>query len=148
MAPPSRASLALRAAKKLEEASEAIFELTPSVSGVIVAERLNMVYQSLTDVTGTLVALKDMCDLGANTYPNYPAVREAMLEAGNAVYWCKQEIESLKREALSTPSTDLMAWRDLGVTIADIASRLRAIQFVAKRRKPKQESSSAPTSEE
>lgn len=144
MAPPSRASLAIRAAQKLETASETILEVTPSTSGVLVAQRFNTVYSHIQEVSSLLITLKDLCDIGMNTYPNYPAVREAMIIAGNQVYNAKQDLEEIKRDCLATPSANLMEWRDIAMKISDVASRVRAVQFVAKRKAKKETPDAAP----
>lgn len=138
MAPPSRASLALRAAKKLELAVETILDVTPSTSGPLVASKFNAVYTEIHEAGSLLVTIKDLCDVGMNTYPNYPAVREAMIVAGNQIYNAKQDLEEIKRDILSTPTSDLIAWRDVAMRISDVASRIRAVQFVAKRKGKKE----------
>lgn len=146
MAPPSRASLALRAAKKLETAGDTILEVTPSTSGLLVAQRFNTVYTEVHETTSLLTTIKDLCDVGMNTYPNYPAVREAMIVAGNQIYNAKQDLEEVKREMLATPTDDLIGWREIATRIYDVASRIRAVQFVAKR-KVKREAPDAPAAD-
>lgn len=135
MAPPSRASLTLRAAKKLEADSEAILGVTASSGADLAASKFNSVYTDLSEVRQTLTAVKDLCDIGSGTYPSYPAVREVMLEAGNVVYNVNLELDKVKQECLVTPITDLAAWHQLGMQLADLASRLRAVKFVPARKR-------------
>lgn len=135
MAPPSRPGLTIKAAKKLEEASEAILGVDSQTEASLAASRLNGAYGQLDDVIQLLGTVKDMCDVGMGTYPTYPAVRDVMLEAGNQIYTLKQEVQSTKSDCLMTDMTDREAWRQIGLKLADIASRLRAVQFVPKRKK-------------
>ena len=129
MAPPSRPSLTIKAAKGLEVCAEALIELTPS-NGSLAASRTNVVYQTLAKVIDTLGAVKEMCDVGMGTYPSHPAIRETMLTAGNQIYRVKSEVAKARETCLATPITDLAAWQQIGMTLADLASQLRGIQFV------------------
>lgn len=137
MAPPSRPSLTLKAAKKLEAMSEALLELTPSDSLIAISKE-NAVFIEIPGVMDTLSGVKDMCDIGQNTYPNYPAIRETMIEAGNQIYRVKQDLSDIKNECLSTRTDDLIAWRAIGLRLANLASRLRAVKFVPTRKEKKE----------
>lgn len=135
MAPPSRPSLTLRAAKKLEELGDTLLEVNDSVESTIVASKVNAVFTSLDEVLTTLSTVKDLCDIGKNTYPNYPSIREVMVSAGEAIYKSKQEVQSIKERFLITPISDLSTWKQVGLDLSDIASRLRAVRFVPERKK-------------
>jgi hypothetical protein len=137
MAPPSRPSLTLKAAKGLEVCSEALIELTPS-NAELAASRANLVFQSLGKIADTLSAVKEMCDVGMGTYPSHPAIRETMQTAGNQIYRVRQEVMVAREQCIATPITDLAAWQGIGLRLADLASQLRAIRFVPPKKERKE----------
>src|SRR5262245_11468892 len=137
MAPPSRPSLTIKAAKALEVASEALIELTPS-NGDVVAATADMVYSALERISDTLSAVKEMCDVGMGTYPSHPAIRETMQIAGKQIYRVKQEVGLARSQCIATPVTDLEAWRQIGLRLAELASQLRAIRFVPPKKQKKE----------
>lgn len=134
MAPPSRPSLTLKAAKKLEADAEALLGLTVADSATLAASKTNAVYTDLQSIADLLGAVKEMCDVGTGTYPSYPAVRETMLEAGNQIFAAKQDVLALKERCIATAITDTDGWQQIGLELADIASRLRAVKFVPARK--------------
>lgn len=129
MAPPSRPSLTLKAAKQLEACSECLLELSEE-NRELAPSRTNLVFSGLLKIADTLGAVKELCDVGMGTYPSHPAIRETMQTAGNQIYRVKSEVLNARVQCLSTPITDLEAWRQIGYTLGDLASQLRAIRFV------------------
>jgi hypothetical protein len=137
MAPPSRPSLTLKAAKALEVCSESLIELTPS-NGDVVASRTSFVFESLGKIADTLSAVKELCDVGMGTYPSHPAIRETMQTAGNQIYRIKSEVMVAREQCIATPPTDLAAWQQIGLRLADLASQLRAVRFVPPKKQKKE----------
>jgi hypothetical protein len=113
----------------LEVCSEALLELTPS-NPELAASRTSFAFEALAKVINTLSAVKEMCDVGMGTYPTHPAIRETMQTAGNQIYRIRQEVTSLREQCIATSITDLRKWHQIALTLADLASQLRAIRFV------------------
>ena len=137
MAPPSRPSLTLKAAKKLEEGCGLILDNLD----LALADRptkFNVAYKLLGEVIDHLTAVKEMCDVGMGTYPSYPAVRETMIAAGNKIYEVKRSVEEVKGAMLLAPSDDIAAWKQFGIMLADYASQLRSVKFVPERKGKKE----------
>ena len=137
MAPPSRPSLTLKAAKALEVCSEALIELTPS-NAELALSRTNVAFQALAKIADTLSAVKEMCDVGMGTYPSHPAIRETMQTAGNQIYHVRQGVMVAREQCIATPISDLKAWNQIGLSLANLASQLRAIRFVPPKKQKKE----------
>ena len=137
MAPPSRPSLTLKAAKALEACSESLIELTPS-NLEFAASRTSTAFQMLSRIADTLSAVKEMCDVGMGTYPSHPAIREVMQTAGNQIYRIRQEVKDTRELCIATPITDLDKWHQIAMKLADLASQLRAVRFVPPKKQKKE----------
>jgi hypothetical protein len=138
MAPPSRPALTLKAAKKLEADAEALLGLEPLIEATLAASKVNAVFTDLQAIADILSGVKEMCDVGKGTYPSHPAIRDIMLKAGNQIFSAKQDVLALKERCIATAIDDISGWQQIGLELADIASRLRAVEFVPPRKSKKE----------
>jgi hypothetical protein len=119
-----RGQLALDTGDRLRELGGRVLKLH-EYSGEALDQQLRTISTGLAAQLGQLETLVKSCRAGKNSYPNYPALRAAIGDAGDLVYEIQAEVGEVQ-SALNMEGD----WTKLGNDLLLLATRLRMVQFV------------------
>jgi len=124
-----RGQLALDTGDRLRDLGRSILHLN-EYSGDALAAQLKAIDVGLAAQVSQLDVLIRSCRAAQNGYPNFPALRKALGDAGEEVYNLREKIAAL-RDALRDGWEDFDEVRSIGNTLIAQAQLLKLIRFVS-----------------
>lgn len=119
-----RGQLALDTGDRLRNLADKILHLH-EYSGEALEVQLRTTDVAFRSALSNLDSIIRSCRTAKNSYPNYPALRTALAEAGDVVYNIRQAVEELRSQL-----GDVDLHSAIGKRLIEVSQDLRLVQFV------------------
>lgn len=121
-----RGQLALETGERLRDLATKILHLH-EYSGDALGTQLQIIDTAFGAQLQALDVIVRSCRMAKNSYPNYPALRSALAEAGEVVYGIREDVGSLRMELREY---EMALPTNIGHKLLEISQQLRLVQFV------------------
>lgn len=127
-----RGQVALEAGERLRELGLRISKLG-DYSGDALEQQIKTISTGLSSAIAQMDQIIRSCRGAKNSYASFPAVRQAIADAGDAVYEIKGDVEGTQNGLGFNNDPEL--WSALSASLVEAGQRLRLVQFVPPEKK-------------